>query len=163
MLSAWKAEDFLYTLFSVMPNSRYLRSSALGAGACILDIAGISRHRSVNGACSCYESSPSGTQVLYHPDLLDKYLQVHGIDTTASFERHASILQHAHRDSPSTSDPESLHYLNDANLETSRYLVRYLWVAIIVIQPTPSGLHVATSRSRNRGSTNACTIRHTCT
>jgi hypothetical protein len=107
MLSAWKAEDFLYTLFSVMPNSRYLRSSALGAGACILDIAGISRHRSVNGACSCYESSPSGTQVLYHPDLLDKYLQVHGIDTTASFERHASILQHAHRDSPSTSDPES--------------------------------------------------------
>jgi hypothetical protein len=57
MLSAWKAENFLYTLFSVMPNSRYLRSSALGAGACILDIAGISRHRSNNGACSCYESS----------------------------------------------------------------------------------------------------------
>jgi hypothetical protein len=38
------------------------------------------------------------------PELLDKYLQVHGIETTASFERHASILQHAHRDSPLASD-----------------------------------------------------------
>jgi hypothetical protein len=38
------------------------------------------------------------------PELLDKYSQVHGIDTTSGFESQASILQHTHRDSPLASD-----------------------------------------------------------
>jgi hypothetical protein len=63
ILSASRPHRSAVLKLYLIPNTRCLRPSARGVGACSLGIAGTS---SATGTCRCYESSFSRAQVL-HP------------------------------------------------------------------------------------------------